>query len=215
MMTYYGRRRTGSFGPYLALVEADAAFTYVEVDKAAGEQRTAAFLALNPKGRIPVLVLDSGAVLTETAAMMLHIADMFPAAGLLPEPGSDARARVLRWLVFSVCEVYEPDLRFSYSQRYTADPAAADAVREGARGQWDRGFEILEQAYAETEGPFLLGPTLSVADLYFPMFLAWHYDTPALLARSPNLAAMARAVRARPKLAPVFADQGFDDLGES
>ncbi len=212
MMTYYGRRRSGSFGPHLALIEADAAFDYVEVDKDRGDQSTPEFLALNPKGRIPVLVLDSGVVLTETAAMVMHIADMHPDAGLLPPPGSDERARVMRWLLFSVCEIYEPDLRFTYSVRYTADPAATEAVREGARAQWDRGFEILDQAYAETAGPYLLGETFSVADLYFPMFLAWHYDTPALLTRSPNLAAMAEAVRARPKLDQAFIDQGYTEF---
>ncbi len=212
MLTYYGRRRTGSFGPHLALLASDLSFDYVEVDKERGDQASVDLLALNPIGKIPVLVLDSGAALTETVAMMLHIGDLAPNAGLLPPPGTDARARVMRWLIFSVAEIYEPVLRYTYADRYTADPATDESVRAGARLQWDRGFEILEAAYAETGGPYLLGDSLSVADLYFPMFLAWHYDTPALLARSPNLAAMAKSVRALPRLAAEFTDQGYNEF---
>ena len=213
-MKLYGHPRTASFAGEATLAMVGAEAEIVDIDKAGGQHLGADFQALNPKGRIPILILPSGQVMTETAATVLHLADMYPDAGLAPAPGSDARARMLRWMQFATLDIYEPDLRYVYSARYTDDPACIDGVKAAALKQWDRGFEVLDAALGETEGPYLLGAEPCAADLYFPMFVCWYVDTPALLARSPNLARLGKAVRALAPLDAAFKRHRMDEFDD-
>lgn len=80
----------------MALLAAGADFEVGALDLFAGEARTPTFLRLNPFGTVPVLE-EGGTVIAETGAILLHVAERFPAAGLLPG-GAAARAQALRWL---------------------------------------------------------------------------------------------------------------------
>ena len=111
MYTLHWSPETGSFAPHAALEEAGAEYRLVEVDLQGGAHHSEEFLALNPRAQVPVLTLPDGTVLTESAAMMLHIADCHPEAGLFPPVGSVARARAYRWLLFGVLNLYETDCR--------------------------------------------------------------------------------------------------------
>lgn len=171
MFELFWAKNTGAMAPHFVLELANAPYTLHVVDTAAGEQRTAAYRALNPLGKIPALRLPEGAVMTESAAMLLHLAERFPATGLLPPEASVARAQVQRWLLFLAVNVYETALRIYYAERYTTDPAGADAVREAANAAIARQWEILEAALQP--GPFLLGAQRSIADLYLLMLSGW------------------------------------------
>lgn len=212
MYRLYWAPRTGAFMAEAALAEAGAAAEFVAVDKDGGAHLKDEFLALNPAGQIPVLVLDDGTVMTETAAMLIHLADCHPEAPLLPPAGTAARATALRWLVFALCNLYESDLRHTYTERYTTDPDGLDGVKRAAEQRWDASFAMVEAALEP--GPYLLGETYSGVDMYLATLVAWHYDTPALLARSPRLAELCRRVRNRPALAPLFEKYRLTDLDE-
>ena len=82
-LTLYLAPGTCAMAVRIALVEAGAPHQIKRLDLAAGEQRTPAYLAINPKGRVPALVTDRG-VLTETPALLLYVAQRFPDAGLAP-----------------------------------------------------------------------------------------------------------------------------------
>ena len=155
-------------------------------------------------------MLPSGTVLTESAAITLALADIWPAAGLLPAPGTDARAVACRWLLHMAVNIYECDLRYTYPDRYTADPGGSDGVHDAAIGQWDRGFRVVEEGIAD--GPWFLGDTFSLLDPYLAMLVCWHHDPPALLARSPRIATVCRGVRGRPRLGPVFERYRMSEL---
>ena len=79
---------------------------FVNVDPTKGEHRRPEFLAVNPAGKLPVLV-DGDFILTESVAIVLYLAEKYPEKGLLPG-GLRARAEVNRWLLFSATELEQP-----------------------------------------------------------------------------------------------------------
>jgi len=155
MYRLYWNKDTGAFAPDIVLQLAGAPCERIRVDHKTGEHRDPDYLRLNPMGEIPTLVLPDGTVLTESAAMILHLVDAHPAAGLAPPPGSADRARFDRWLLFMAVNLYGAVLRQAYPERYTADPAGAPAVREAADRAVDRYWALVADALMP--GPFLLG----------------------------------------------------------
>ena len=83
MLTLYYGRNTCALASHIALEEAGAEYTATRVDVAGGEQRGAAYLAVNPRGRVPALITDRG-TLTETPAILAYIAQLYPWTGLAP-----------------------------------------------------------------------------------------------------------------------------------
>ena len=201
MYKLYWSPDTGAFAPHAVLEEVGAAYELSRVDTTKGEHRTPAFLALNPRGQIPALALPDGTVISESAAMVLHLADAHPAAGLLPPPGDSARAQVYRWLFFCVANIYEADLRYYCPERYTDDPAGRDGVRAAGARQMRDSFAIIERSL--DPGPFLLGTRTSVADLYLTMLANWGSAAEAATG-CPRIAKLCALVRARPAVARIW-----------
>src|ERR1700736_607296 len=98
MMKLYGFGATRSLRALWALRELDAEFEFVPVNLVAGEHGRPEFLRLNPSGKIPVLV-DGDVVLTESAAIVMYLAEKYRAKGLLPV-NLNERAQVYRWVMF-------------------------------------------------------------------------------------------------------------------
>ncbi|MGI9304868.1 MAG: glutathione S-transferase family protein [Gammaproteobacteria bacterium] len=201
MYKLYWSDNTGALAPQVALEEAGAAYERIIIDTDKGEHRKPEFLAINPRAQIPALALPDGSVMTESAAMMLHIADCHPQAGLLPAPGDPARAQAYRWLLFFSVHLYESDLRYYYPDRYTADPTCAQAVKDAGLRELDRGFDIVEQ---EINGPYVLGERFSAADIYLLMLVQWHPQPAVVLARCPTIAALCDRARARPTVQRIW-----------
>ena len=89
------------------------------------------FALINPRNQIPALVFDDGTFLTETLAILNYLADRHPESGLAPAPGSLARARLDRWMSFTLANIYEGELRKNYPQRYVVgDVQAVEAAAE-------------------------------------------------------------------------------------
>jgi glutathione S-transferase len=199
MYTLYGRIGSGSAAVEAALSIIGAPHDIVWVDTSAGEHLTEDFAAINPRRQVPALVLPDGGGMTESAAMLLHLADAFPEAGLAPPPGSSARARHDRWLIFMAVNIYEGELRKAYADRYTVDPDGADAVRVAAEDYLDAQYAIIE---AEMTGDYLVGDTLSMADLYLWMVASWR-DLQRLNIETPRIAAHFRRLCADAHVAPI------------
>lgn len=194
MYTLYGRIGSGSAAVEAALSIIDAPHNIIWLDTSAGEHLTEAFTAINPRRQVPALVLPDGGVMTESAAMLLHLADAFPEADLAPQPGSNARAQHDRWLIFMAVNIYEGELRKAYADRYTTDPDGADAVRAAAEAYLADQYAIIDAALT---GDYLLGDRLSMADLYLWMVASWR-DPEQLEAETPRVAAHSRRLRDHP-----------------
>src|SRR6185312_12997439 len=94
-----------SLASHITLEEAGAKFEAVRVDLRAGEQKKPEYLAINPKGKVPALVVDAG-VITENPAIMSYVADTHPQAKLLAAPGDFARAKAQEWLAWCASTVH-------------------------------------------------------------------------------------------------------------
>jgi glutathione S-transferase len=164
---------TGAFAVDAALALAGAAVQRERVATREGGSRSAEFLTLNPLGQVPLLRLPDGQTMTESAAMLLHVAESFPAARLAPPLGDKARPRFLRLLMILAAPVYEAELRNSYPARYTADAAGADGVRRAAVAFQDRLFALLATELGER--PWLAGGDApSVIDPQLAMLAKWY-----------------------------------------
>ncbi|HEY2446814.1 MAG TPA: glutathione S-transferase family protein [Rhizomicrobium sp.] len=194
----YGDKGSGAFSAEAALAEAEAPYEFREISLERNEQREPAFLAVNPSGKMPAVRLPEGGIVTESLAILLTVAEHYPAAGLLPPPGTFARAQVFRWLAFMSSEIYPMVEISDYPARFVPEGAESDALRDNAGERIRARLAIVEQAVA---GPWLLADGFSAADIYAAMFSVW---TEARKADVPKLRALARAVAQRPRIATIW-----------
>ena len=202
-MTYilYGDKRSGAFSVEAALAEACAPYTFEIVSLDKHEQRSPAFLAINPSGKMPALRFPTGEIVTESAALLLTVADRHPEAGLLPPTGTLARADCYRWLAYMASEIYPMVEIVDYPERFAPDGEQAKALRTKARDRIRERFLVIEKAIA---GPWLLASGFSAADIYAAMFSRWSMGKEWRDANLPRVCALANALGERPKAGPVW-----------
>ncbi|GGG38303.1 glutathione S-transferase [Caldovatus sediminis] len=208
-MTYllYGDRGSGSAAVEMALAEIGAPCALRAVPLEREAQRAAGHLRLNPMGRIPVLVLPDGTVVTESLAILLTLCDRHPQAALLPPPGDSARATALRWMALAAGEFYPHVTRHDYPERFSPDPAHWPAIRARAVEMGRAAWRVVEEHAGLRDGgeePFLLGARFSIADIYLAVLSRWMGGAAWLPGSCPRMARLARAVAARPAIAPVW-----------
>jgi glutathione S-transferase len=199
-MTYqlYNRTGSGGFAVESALVLAGAPFELVDLGSKPGTPLPDEFRKTNPWGQVPTLILPDGSTMTECAAILIHLAACFPEKNLAPLPGSSEHAAFLRWTIFSSVNVYESILRRGYPFRFTSDPEAIEATQTAAIVRLSEAVAVLEDTIVA--GPFLLGPSLSVADPYIAMLFLWS----RVKIETPRLTALADGVRQHPIVGPVW-----------
>ena len=98
MLTLYFSPGASSMAPHIALHEVGAAFEALPVSLAQRQQQSSAYLAINPEGKVPTLLID-GRRLTEVAGILFYLARRFPAAGLLPDD-LEGEAQAVSWMSF-------------------------------------------------------------------------------------------------------------------
>ncbi len=191
MYKLYGRNQAGSMAVEALLAACGAPYEVIVLNRREDGSFEDFFHAINPKAEVPTLVLPDGSVMTESAAMMIHIAEQFPEAGLAPAPREAGRAEFLRWQVYLAAALYGSDLRLFYPQKFTTDPGGADGVKARAAETMSQEFAIYAQALGERR--FMLG-RLTALDIYAAMLCTWAPDVDALFATHPNLKRMYDAV---------------------
>jgi glutathione S-transferase len=200
----YGRTNTGSAAVEALLAEAGASYELKDVAKNPDGSAPDWFKALNPRGEVPVLQLPDGGVMTESAAIMIFIADQFP--GFAPKGSNVARATYLRWMVFLSANAYNSDLRMYYPERYSSDLAHAGAIKQQA--ERDLARDLAQFAGGVGEGPYVLGKTFSAVDIYASMLFTWAPDVNAVFRSHPNLHRLYSATVSRPKIRSVWERHG-------
>jgi GST-like protein len=157
---------------------------------------------VNPLAQIPTLVLPDGTVMSESAAITLHLADLTARDDLVPGPHAPERAAFLRWLVFFVANLY-PTFTFADEPgRFVGHEAARQPFRAAVDAHAKRLHGIVAEA---ARGPWFLGERFSALDIYVGTFTRWRPKRPWFAEHAPALHAIAERVDALPQLAPVWA----------
>ena len=159
-----------SFVPHSMLELSGAAFEPMLVKLHKGEQRSAEYLAMNPRGQVPVLV-DDGEVITQIVAILLHLDAKLPQAGILPASGL-ARTRALSTLAWMNNTVHPTFTHVFMPQKFTDDEAAQKAIRAFAANSY-RGLLGEIEALAVKASPWLCGDKPSALDAYALTLLRW------------------------------------------
>src|SRR6201988_49402 len=158
--------------PHMVLEELGQKYDLVLVDRASNAQKSKEYLKINPNGRIPTLV-DGKLVLFEAAAIVLHLVDQHPEAGLAPKVGTPERARFNQWMTFLTNSLQEELMIWQYPDRLAgADAGAAEVVKRGAENRAEAYLDVIER-HLKANGPLFLGEKLCAADFYLVMLARW------------------------------------------
>ncbi len=192
-MRLYELGPTRSIRARWMLQELGIDFEAVPVNLPAGEHRGAQFRAINPAGKIPVLV-DEGWVLTESVAIVLYLAEKHPERGLLPADLRE-RADAYRWMLFAVTELEQPLWRIARHTNLYPPEERLPADVTLAKREFGAMAAVLERHMSDRE--FVAGSAMSAADIIVAFTLDWgqNYD---LLEQCPQLRAYLERMYARP-----------------
>lgn len=210
MYTLYYYPSNASAAPHMLLEEIGATYDLVLVDKKAGAQKAPDYLRLNPTGRIPVL-LEDGKAIFESAAIMLHLVDRHPQAGMAPPLGTPQRAQFYQWLVFLTNSLQEAQMLWFYPERLIGeDEAAADRIKQSAEARIGGYLDIIEN-HLQSKGPFFLGEDVSAVDLYFTMLARWARMMTHPPRARPGIAALLDLITTRPAVRRAYDQEGIAD----
>jgi len=202
----YGAAGSGSVPVEAALTLIGAPYDVVERATWKDGAQAQAMAAVNPMRQVPALVLPSGELLTESAAILMHLAEAHPDARLAPVVGAPMRPAYLRWMSFISAQVYALFWIRDDPSRLTDDPAQAAAIKARTAQRIADCWRIMGEQ-VQPAGRFLLGDEIGVLDLYLAVVSRWGPRRKAFYAAAPNLAAPVRAVDAEPRLAALWAER--------
>ncbi|WP_300032519.1 glutathione S-transferase family protein [uncultured Roseobacter sp.] len=189
--------RTISIAAVLALKESGLDHELVPVDVAAGEQNSAAYLKLNPKGRVPVLQTADGTLLTETGAILEFVADSAPEAGLVPaDPVAAAQMRSVMYYMASTMHVNHAHNRRGH--RWADSPESLADMTAKVPQTMAASAACFQNDCLQ--GDWVLGDGFSLADIYAFVVCSWLEGDGVPLADFPVLAAFMARMRARPSV---------------
>lgn len=163
-----------------------------------------ALAAVNPLVQIPVLVLEDGEVMTESAAITLYLAEWTGSDVLVPAIGSADRAAFLRWLVFIVANIY-PCFTFADVPTRFVPEAEATAFKDRVTDHATRLWAVVEAEAVRRGGPWTLGARFTALDIYLAVMVNWRPRRASFERETPMLARIAAAAAARPDMAAVMA----------
>jgi glutathione S-transferase len=178
------------------------------VDLDGGEQKRPEYLALNPNGVVPTLVVD-GKPMAEAAAMLLLLADRHAEAGLAPAIDDPRRAAYCQWM-FHLANAVQPLFRLWWYPHEVAGDAQVDAVRALAQPRIEAVWARLD-AYLADHGPYLLGDAISAADFYLVMLMRWSRNMPKPASAWPRLDALAQQLKARASFKALYESEGLSE----
>ena len=207
MYTLYGKKGSGSATTQIALEMVGAPYRVVETASWEPNDAFQELLQVNPLGQIPTLVLPDGSVLSESAAIMIHLGSVYSDSGLLPRDPS-ARAQAVRGMVFIAANCYAAISVIDFPERWCADAdnddAVKDRIRAGARARLHKHWEMFADLFPA--GPYLGGEELGALDIHAAVVSKWSGARKHLEAHRPELHTALMRIEAHSKIAAVFAE---------
>lgn len=200
-MKLYFSPGTCSLASDISLHEAGIAFEAVQVDlktkkTTAGED----YLAINPKGYVPALGLNTGEVLTENAAILQYIADLNPESKLAPTWGTLERYRLVEWLALINSEIHKSLSTFF-------KPNAGEDWKQASRDNVTKRLDYIQTALSSRQ--FLMGDQFTVADAYLFTVLRWLRSAQLDPAQWPTIKTYFERIKARPQVVAAMTLEGM------
>ncbi|MHA7846966.1 glutathione transferase GstA [Serratia sp. D1N4] len=190
-----------SLSPHIILREAGLDFTAEKVDLAQKKTESGAdYLAINPKGQVPALVLDDGSLLTEGVAIVQYLADRVPDRNLIPAPGTLSRYHAIEWLNYVATELHK-----GFSPLF--NPQTPDEYKVMVRAKLESQFSYLDSVLEKQH--YLLGQRFSVADAYLFTILGWAFHMQFDVKKYAHLSAYYERVAARPAVEATLRAEGL------
>jgi GST-like protein len=203
----YGARGSGAVAVEAALrligapYELIDSYTWDEDDIESGDK----VLAANPMRQVPALVLPGGEVVTESAAILILLAERHPQARLAPAPGDPARGQFLRWMSFVSSAIYSLYWVKDEPLRLAPDAGAGEVLVERTLARIAECWRIMGGQV--NPGRYILGDELSVLDLYVAVVSRFKPRRRKLYEVAPKLGEAVKRVDADPRLAELWAER--------
>ncbi|HTP98937.1 MAG TPA: glutathione S-transferase family protein [Casimicrobiaceae bacterium] len=200
----YGTKGSGAAAVDAALTLAGVEFRNVDAaswEPGAGLDELS---RVNPLAQIPTLVLPDGTVMTESAAILIHLGLAYPASDLLPSDAS-RRAQVVRGLVYVAANCYAAIGIIDFPERFVTDPD--EAIRKRIKAGTTQRLHYLWGMFADAfpARPFLTGERLGALDLLAAVVSKWSGARKHLAESRPAFSALLGKIESDPRVAPVFA----------
>ncbi|WP_419253063.1 glutathione S-transferase family protein [Caulobacter sp. ErkDOM-YI] len=216
--TIYGALGSGSVPVEATLTLLGQPYAVIEAPTWEGESQQAKVAVVNPLKQIPALVTPAGETITESAAMLIWLADRHPQAGLSPAPGAPERAQFLRWMTFIPASIYSLFWVRDDPSRLVGDDAAMQARVKAATAERILDCWAMMESQLEP-GRYLLGDQMSVLDLYVAVVSRWGPRRVRFYEVAPRMAEVVKRVDADPRLAAFWAERfpffdGWERLGQ-
>jgi GST-like protein len=204
-ITIYGEKGFGSVPVEAALTLIGVPYELVSPSKRFGVAEDPAIAAVNPQRQVPALVFPGGEVMTESAAMLIWLADRYPEARLAPPPLHRKRAAFLRWMSFVSSAIYALFWIRDDPSRVIEDEAEGRRLRERLAERIADCWRVMDSQV--NPGRYLLGGELSALDLYVAVISRWAPRRKRFYAEAPKMADVVRRVDAEPRLAAFWAER--------
>ena len=202
MLTLYYAPNTCALASHITLEVAGADYTAVRIDFAQQQQRSAEYLRINPKGRVPALVTERG-ILTETPAILQFIAQTHPDANLAPLDDPFELARINAFNSYLCSTVHVAHAHRMRGYRWADEPAALEAMKKKVPQTVGECFDLIERDCFV--GPWVMGARRGISDIYLFTLAQWWEVDSVDPARFPQLKAHRERMRADPVVSRVIA----------
>lgn len=204
MITLYYAAHTCSLASHIALEDAGADYELKRIAFAKDEQRSPAYLKINPKSRVPAMVTPNG-VLTETPAMLAFIAQSYPQARLAPLDDPFAFAAVQSFNSYLCSTVHVAHAHRMRGYRWSDDPEAWASMQRKVPESVGACFDLIEREMLK--GPWVAGESYSIADPYLFTLAQWLEADGVDPARIPRVIDHRRRMLERPAVKKAIAEE--------
>lgn len=205
MLTFYYAPGTCALATHLALEYAGAPHEVVRLNFKEQQQRSAEYLKINPKGRVPALVTDRG-TLTETPALLQFVAQSFPDAKLAPLDDAFLLAKMNEFNSYLCSTVHVNHAHGARASRWTDDPGAMETMKQKVPQTMGDAFALIDSQLLQ--GPWVLGERFSTSDLYLYTLSRWLEGDKVDVKRFAKVADHMKRMEAQPQVRKVLEAQG-------
>ena len=204
MLRFYYAAGTCALASHIALAESGARYETVRLDFATSDQRKPDYLKLNPKGRVPLLVTERGA-LSETPAILAFVAQSFPKAGLAPVDDAFAFAQVQSFNSYLCSTVHVAHAHKLRGYRWATDESSFADMKRMVPKTMGNNFALIERDMIK--GPWVMGETYTICDPYLFTIGSWLQGDGVDVSALPKVMAHRKRMLERPAVRKVVEEE--------